>query len=210
MHPLTPERPAVKPVVVPDVDAQLVTLRRLRGRVPVPQLVQAADGGTSIGTVRGVAAQQLLDDGRAGDVFRACGVLLRRLHGLAVPDVAEHLSGGGRALVHGDFGLHNVLMNPTTLEITGILRWEWARRGDGVEDLAWFEWIVRGYCEPHLGALDDFFAAYRGDIPAWTIRQAAMLGGCRERLNFHQRTEPDGAGVARWKRRLVTTATWSE
>jgi hypothetical protein len=91
-----------------------------------------------------------------------------------------------------------------------VLRWEWARRGDGVEDLAWFEWIVRGYCEPHLPVLSDFFAAYRGDIPPWITRQAAMLGGCRERLDHFQRTDPGGAGVTRWKRRLVTTATWSE
>ena len=212
MQPVSPgpaDRAIVKSTAVPDATAQLETLQRLRGRIPVPPLARAADGSATIGALRGVPAQQLLEDGRASAVFRACGVLLRRLHGLEVGEVAAHLSGTGRALVHGDFGVHNVLLDPTTLAVTGVLRWEWARKGDGVEDLAWFEWIVRGYCEPHLDLLTDFFSAYRGDIPPWTTRQAAMLTGCRERLDFHQRTEPGGPGVARWKRRLVTTATWT-
>jgi aminoglycoside phosphotransferase (APT) family kinase protein len=47
--------------------------------------------------------------------------------------------GGAPTIVHGDFGLHNMILDPPPdTRILGVLDWEMATIGDPLADLAWF------------------------------------------------------------------------
>ena len=63
-------------------------------------------------------------------------------------------STGRSSVVHGDLGLHNIMVSEG--EITAVLDWEFAHVGDPVEDLGY----LRQYVEP-LGMWESFLAAYR-------------------------------------------------
>ncbi len=58
------------------------------------------------------------------------------------------------SLVHGDFGLHNIMVGSG--EVVAVLDWEFAHVGDPVEDLSY----LRRYIEP-LGLWDTFLHSYR-------------------------------------------------
>jgi aminoglycoside phosphotransferase len=185
-------------------DRERRMLTRLRGRLPVPALVQDNDE-LAMEFVAGVHGQELIDAGAAGPVLRSCGLVLRRLHDL---DQHEVLGGPtGTVVVHGDFGPNNVLLHPESFAVTAILDWEWAHAGDPVEDLAWCEWIVRMHHGNHCGALDEFFDAY-GQRPSWDRRRTAMLARCQRLLDMCRRWNPDAQRL--WRRRLDVTAGWAE
>jgi aminoglycoside phosphotransferase (APT) family kinase protein len=188
-------------------------LGALQGRLPVPAVLSAHDEGLTMAFVRGIHGQELLDAGRAGDVLRACGAMLRRIHSIDTSEIAAALpgpAGAGSVLVHGDYGPNNVLLDPATADITAVLDWEWAHAGDPAEDLAWCEWIVRMHHPGHASLLGEFFGGYGGDLPPWPARQAIMTGRCRSLLDFCHRHEPGGAGEAQWAHRLAVTEAWSE
>jgi aminoglycoside phosphotransferase (APT) family kinase protein len=94
---------------------------------------------------------------------------------------------GGRALVHGDFRMGNLLVDEHGL--TGVLDWELAHTGDPIEDLGWL-------C-----------------VPAWRFsrpeRPAAGLG-TREQLlgaySSHAGATVDPAALAWWE--LMGTLRW--
>jgi aminoglycoside phosphotransferase (APT) family kinase protein len=108
-------------------------------------------------------------------------------------------------LVHGDFGPQNMLFDEVTAEATAIVDWELAHLGDGVDDLAWAEWIVRTH-HPHLvGSLPALFEGY-GQEPAWVRRHASMIAKCEWALGFVQRWDPRNAPAgALWHDRLEAT-----
>ncbi|MER5213995.1 phosphotransferase [Streptomyces sp. NPDC002838] len=205
----------------PDAAARLrcerALLPRLRGRVPVPPLLRADDHTLTLGFAPGVPGQELLDAGHAEEVLRSCGEVLRRVH--ATPaDVleaeADHAGGGaGRTdhvLVHGDFGPHNALFDPSSFQVTAVVDWEFAHLGDPVEDLAWCEWIIRMHHPEHVDALGDFYDAYGGTAPTWSTRRAAMLAKCAWYREFCQRWDPSGPGVRQWEERAGITGAWQE
>ncbi|GAA1363851.1 phosphotransferase family protein [Streptomyces beijiangensis] len=207
-HTVTDGTVVVKTYAGPDAELRLDRehrlLTRLRGQLPVPP-VHAADAGTlTLGFLAGVPGQDLLGAGHAAEVLRACGELLSRIHGVDAP----HES--GTVLVHGDFGPHNVLLDPVTFEITAVVDWEFAHSGDPVQDLAWCEWIVRMHHSEHRTALGHFFRAYARDVPAWPQRKAAMLARCEALRQFCHRWELDGPGVRQWRDRAAATAAWVE
>jgi hypothetical protein len=72
-------------------------LRRLRGRVPVPPVLRTDDHTITLGFVPGVPGQDLFDAGRAQEVLRSCGGVLRRIH--ATP---TRLPDADVVQVHGD------------------------------------------------------------------------------------------------------------
>jgi aminoglycoside phosphotransferase (APT) family kinase protein len=75
---------------------------------------------------------------------------LEMLYGWLDNNIPEDLT---PCLIHGDFGLHNILIDKG--ELTAILDWERSRIGDPMEDLA--------CCKPFLGDVmtwDDFVACY--------------------------------------------------
>jgi tRNA A-37 threonylcarbamoyl transferase component Bud32 len=180
-------------------------LTELRDMLPVPRVYAAGARVLSLEFLPGTHGQELIEQGHAEDVLRTCGLLLRRLHEATA-------DGGAHVLVHGDFGPNNVLLDPRTFAATGLLDWEFAHRGDRVEDLAWCEWIVRTHHARECAALADFFAAYGGPVPAWGERRAAMVARCRELREFCRRWEggEDGPAVRQWSRREAATAAWAE
>lgn len=103
-----------------------------------------------------------------------------------------------------------MLLDPATCTVTAVVDWEFAHLGDPVEDLAWCEWIVRMHHPAQCRALPHFFQAYGAGVPAWTVRQAAMLARCEALREFCHRWEPNGPGVRQWRERSVATAAWEE
>ena len=97
-------------------------LERLRGVTPSGETHRLR-----MSHLPGVQGQELIDTGLAGPVLRSCGSTLRQLQSiplsLATPDVG-HLSGA--VLVHGDYGPNNLLFDPRTVAVIGLLDWEWA------------------------------------------------------------------------------------
>jgi Phosphotransferase enzyme family len=188
-------------------------LNALQGRLPVPAVLSAGGQRLTMTFLPGGHGQELLDAGRAGDVLRACGVMLRRVQ-IDLGEIAALPGpvGPGRVLVHGDYGPNNVLLDPATSEVTAILDWEWAHAGDPAEDLAWCEWIVRMHHPGRVSLLGEFFGAfgaYGGEVPPWPARQAIMIDRCRSLLGFCRRQDPGGPGEAQWVHRLAVTAAWA-
>ncbi len=192
----------------PDAAARLTRerdlLTRLRGQLPVPPVVAAAEDRLTLGFLPGTQGQELLDAGYAPEVLAACGALLRRVHAV---DLGRT---DGRVLVHGDFGPNNILLDPLDFTVTALLDWEFAHLGSPLEDLAWCEWIVRTHHPDRLGALRHFYEGYGAPVPPWPLRRAVMAAKCRALEDFCERWEPGGAGVRQWQRRTATTVGWPE
>jgi|GEM_PF-1398083 len=159
----------------------------------------------------GVQGQELIDAGVARLVLRSCGAMLRRLQSitlsLSFPQV-DHVARAG--LVHGDYGPNNMLFDPRTVAVTGLLDWEWAHVGSPIEDLAWCEWIVRMHHPRHIGALHELFDAY-GDRPTWPERRAEMLRRCQELVDMPRPPGDAGDKAAElWRQRIRVTESWSQ
>jgi len=74
--------------------------------------------------------------------------------------------GGETCLVHGDFRLGNLLLSKA--ELTGVLDWETAHRGDPVQDLAYIcvpAWRFAVYDKPvaGIGEIEDLLTAYEAE-----------------------------------------------
>lgn len=185
-------------------------LTRLQGNLPVPPVRGVDEGVLTLGFMAGAPGQELVEAGHAAQVLEACGVILRRIHETAPSVLGAGAHDAGKVLVHGDFGPNNLLLDPVSFKVTAVVDWEFAHLGDAVEDLAWCEWIVRMHHAEHHHALDHFFNAYGGAVPAWPVRQATMLARCAELEQFCHRGDPNGPGVRQWQERTATTAGWQE
>jgi aminoglycoside phosphotransferase (APT) family kinase protein len=140
--------------------------------------------------------QELIEEGYADRVLEEAGRTLRALHeDSQVP-----------AWIHGDYGPQNLLYDPATFVVTGVLDWEFARRGDPLDDLAWAEWIIRMHHPQAVASLGHLFRGW-GQEPPWARRRAAMLASCRR---FQERsvrlTDPTAAAL--WARRSDIAAGW--
>lgn len=121
----------------------------LSGTVPAPARGQTP---AKVSICRGEA-----DLDRIGEPHPALELCLRWLRRHEPPPPERPV------LVHGDFRIGNMVVNPQGLG--GVLDWEFAHIGDPAEDLAWG--LVRDwrFGADHLryggvGAPEDFFAAY--------------------------------------------------
>lgn len=185
-------------------------LSALARLLPVPPVIASSETSLRLGFMQGVHGQELIDEGRAGQVLRACGQMLRHIHAINPEQArAGDKHHDSAVLVHGDYGPNNVLLDAAPGEVIAVVDWEWARAGDPVEDLAWCEWIVRMHHHEHVDALSSLFDAY-GHHPAWIARQQAMVTQCRALLALSGRWEPGGEGVRRWQHRLQVTESWTE
>ncbi|MEU3559906.1 phosphotransferase [Kitasatospora sp. NPDC006786] len=187
---------------------RLLTL--LHGLLPVPPVLGTEPGAITLGHLPGVPAQDLLDAGHGAQVLAACGRVLRRLQAVDPGVAGDGPAPPGSVLVHGDFGPNNLLLDPATFAVTGLLDWEFAHLGEPVEDLAWCEWIVRMHHPARAGALHHLFDAYGQPVPPWPRRRAAMLARCARLEEFCRRGAPDGPGVRQWQERGRLTAGWPE
>ncbi|GAB3846556.1 phosphotransferase family protein [Dactylosporangium cerinum] len=171
--------------------AEVSALTRLPAAIPTPALLRTTTDTVATRHVGGVPGQDLVAGGHAEAVLHACGVLLRRLR--AVPVAAP-----GRVFVHGDFGPHNLLFDPSTFAVAAVVDWEWAHEGAPVEDLAWCEWIIRAHHPAAAGAIGALFDGY-GARPPWPLRQAAAVAKCRAMA-----ARP-GVNTGRWQRHVAAT-----
>jgi len=64
------------------------------------------------------------------------------------------LNDGARSLVHGDYGLNNLLVHED--RVSAILDWEFAHIGNAIYDLGYFYFQAE-----HLGSWEDFMSAYQ-------------------------------------------------
>jgi aminoglycoside phosphotransferase (APT) family kinase protein len=102
-------------------------LDKLHGLIPVPPVLASGDGCLTMRFLSGIQGQELLEAGHGDGVLRACGTMLQRIHELDAHEITAVFPSrvrGGQVLVHGDYGPQNVLIDPATLEITGVLDWE--------------------------------------------------------------------------------------
>ncbi|GAB7183807.1 hypothetical protein ATKI12_3638 [Kitasatospora sp. Ki12] len=207
-------RVVVKRYRGPDAEARAARERRvltgLRGRLPVPPVLAVEPGAITLGHLPGAPGQDLLDAGHGPQVLAACGRVLRLLHAVDAAVVEDGPAVAGSVLVHGDFGPHNLLLDPVGFTVTGLIDWEFAHRGEPVEDLAWCEWTVRTHHPDQAGALGELFGAYGRPAPPWPRRRAAMLTACARLEEFCRRWDPDGPGVRQWRDRGRATAGWAE
>ena len=166
------------------------------GSLPVPPIVAEADGEITLGLVAGRPGQELLEE-QPEQVLYAVGRLARgsrRWSCRRSPPWTPPPT--GTVLVHGDFGPQNLLLDPTTVEPTALVDWEFAHIGDPVEDLAWAEWIVRTHHPQLVPALPALFDGY-GSEPPWPVRHESMLEKCRWLLGFARRW-PDPTARPAW------------
>ena len=188
---------------------ELACLRALNGRLPVPKLIDADPSVplVVVAEIRGRHGQELIDEGHDRWVLRRVGVALGHLQSLD-PSTVPGLDGVGPVLVHGDFGPQNMMFSPEAQAVLGILDWESAHLGKPEEDLAWAEWIVRMHHPQATDALGELFDA-SGLRYSWTQRQDAMLGQCREILEYCESSAMDDSAAA-WRQRLARTEQWRE
>jgi aminoglycoside phosphotransferase (APT) family kinase protein len=135
------------------------------------------------------------DSGAA--VLEAAGRTLRALH--ADPNRPTW--------VHGDYGPQNLLYDEATLDVSGVLDWEFASPGVPISDLAWAQWIVRIHHPHAVGSLDYLFRGW-GDEASWASRQAAMLHACRRFLARAERMR-DSKATELWSQRFEVTRLWT-
>ena len=178
--------------------AEVDAIRRTAGRVPVPTIVQVdeAECVVTFHRLPGRHGQELIDEGHGDRVLEAAGRTLRSLHAGSQPPT----------WTHGDYGLQNLLYDGATLEVNGVLDWEFARRGDPIDDLAWAEWIVRMHHPGAATSLGHLFQGW-GEQPAWDRRQAAMLSACH-RFRDRAKHLGDRPAAALWARRAGITVDW--
>ncbi|MGX6608324.1 phosphotransferase family protein [Micromonosporaceae bacterium Da 78-11] len=187
---------------------EIAVLSAISGPVPVPPVRDTPPGALLMDHVAGVNGAELVAAGRAADVLRSCGTMLRRIQQCDVAAVFPDRP-VGTVLTHGDYGVNNVLCDPRTGAVTVVLDWEWARPGAPVDDLAWAEWIIRRHHPEAAGELGHLFDGY-GERPPWPDRQSAALATCQAMLERPRTPQHAAQGIRRWTEDIARTRTWTE
>jgi aminoglycoside phosphotransferase (APT) family kinase protein len=175
---------------------EALCLEAFSGELPVPEVISSSETTLTISFVEGAHGQDLMEQGRAKKVLFAAGEVLRKVHGL---QSKVNLPGSTETLVHGDFGPQNLLCTRDGSDVVAVLDWEWAHYGDGTEDLAWAEWIVRMHHPTETAALAALFEGY-GARPPWLRRRRFMMERCA--LLREVSSDP-------WEERHAITSEWA-
>ena len=166
-------------------DTEVEALTRLDGSgLPVPRVLSRDGDTVTLGWLPGVHGQDLIARGHAGPVLRSCGALLRSL-----------------PFTHGDYGPQNMLFDPETYAVTGVLDWEWSRPGVSPLDLVWVEWIIRTHHQDDVPALDGYFEA-DGERPPLATRLAVVRDRVRmfrDRPGAHPRWTDRYGALDEWR-----------
>jgi len=204
---------------------ETAALTALGGLLPVPRVIAAGPDWLQTELMPGVHGQDLIAAGLAVPVLAACGRMLRQLHAVPIPPALRDTALAGSALarpaataapaetpmalVHGDFGPNNVLLDERAEAVTAVLDWEWTQAGDPIEDLAWTEFIMRLHHPADVLALDDFYTGY-GTRPPWPRVQQTIVCRCQSLLKLCQSWQPDGPAALAWTERIEIARSWTE
>ena len=182
---------------------EVAVLRSLQGVLPVPEVLRfdPDEPLLCIEMIEGENGQALVEQDLADEVLFQCGILQRRI---AEVDASEMVFLAlGDQLVHGDYGPHNILFSPDGSEVLGIVDWEWSRRGNPIDDLAWAEWVIRIHHPDQISSIPALFEG-SGLKPPWEDRHKSMLANCGRGL---ERAEARGNEkyIASWHTKLGLT-----
>jgi hypothetical protein len=161
-------------------------LSAVASHLPVPKLLPGAEDEVRTEWIAGIMGQTYVGwrgpstpirTLRRRNVVRfmaECGAFVRALHSLGHLGLDGTLPGSGRVICHGDFAPYNVMVQPRTGRILGVIDWEIGHLGDPVEDLAWMEWGMREWYFPAPVVIAELYRAY-GRWFSWKERHEAMV-----------------------------------
>jgi aminoglycoside phosphotransferase (APT) family kinase protein len=112
--------------------------------------------------------------------------------------------GRGISLVHGDFGMHNVMwdVDGRRIRVGGLLDWEFGGWGSPLTDVAWLWWTFQ-----FRGIADEFWPNFVEAYGAWALlamgfESGAILDLVRvQMIQLLSRTERESASRVEWLKR---------
>jgi tRNA A-37 threonylcarbamoyl transferase component Bud32 len=179
---------------------ELAAVEAVGTAVPAPRVlsVDRVRRLVEFARVEGEPGQALIERGLAVRVLKATGRTLAGLHSLS-----------DRPVTHGDYGPHNLLLDPSGDTVVLVADWEFATAGsEPITDLAWAEWIVRMHHPGRPAGVDALYDGY-GHTPPWADRRRAMRDRCealRSRCAAAGDADADGCGQPGWSPPRAGTA----
>lgn len=155
------------------------------GGMPTLRAGRFVDPGLTVGDFGGSGGLPgFVDDHAAALGWDA--PVLARLRAVA-EDAQDLLDTVGRTcLVHSDVNPKNILLDPTTLEVTGLLDWEFAHSGHPFTDLgnllrferqpSYVEAVLGAWCERRGGTPDEALGLARA-ADLWALVDLAARAG---------------------------------
>lgn len=118
--------------------------------------------------------------------------------------LASSAVGRGMSLVHGDFGMHNVMwdVDVRRVRVGGLLDWEFAGWGSPLTDVAWLWWTLqfRGIAHEFWPLFVDAYG--RVALQAIGFEPNAVLALVRiQMIQLLSRTDAESSARAEWLRR---------
>jgi aminoglycoside phosphotransferase (APT) family kinase protein len=112
--------------------------------------------------------------------------------------------GRGVGLVHGDFGLHNVMwdVDVRRIRVGGLLDWEFGGWGSPLTDVAWLWWTLQ-----FRGIADQIWPYFVDAYGAWALRAMGFESGAIldlvrvQMIQLLSRTERESASRIEWLKR---------
>jgi aminoglycoside phosphotransferase (APT) family kinase protein len=183
-------------VVGSHVDDEWVLLATIKsagtpGTVLLPDLLANREYGAAFGTLMGRLLRSIHGSAPhpiAGEMFERVGLLADAAVRLASLDIAPNVRDTllsaihdpvhqrGVAFLHGDAGLHNVLLETSTdagssgLRIAAFVDWELGGWGNPLTDVSWLYWTMsfRGFDEWAWPAFADAYGAWALRAIGWS------------------------------------------
>ncbi len=118
--------------------------------------------------------------------------------------LASPAVGRGISLVHGDFGMHNVMwdVDVRRVRVGGLLDWEFAGWGSPLSDVGWLWWTFQ-----FRGIAHEFWPLFveaygRVALQAIGFESSAILDLVRvQMIQLLSRSDPESSARAEWLRR---------
>jgi aminoglycoside phosphotransferase (APT) family kinase protein len=120
--------------------------------------------------------------------------------------------GRGVGLVHGDFGLHNVMwdVDVRRIRVGGLLDWEFGGWGSPLTDVAWLWWTLQ-----FRGIGDQIWPYFVDAYGAWALRAMGFESGAIldlvrvQMIQLLSRTERESASRIEWLKRWTALESMS-
>jgi aminoglycoside phosphotransferase len=142
-----------------DGSAPVLSRECMRAHLPVPRVLEVREGWMLLSALPGVPLHEEVWRSRPDDVVRISASALEALRRAGV--------------THGDMSLPNILGDPGTAELTGIVDWRYAERFGPEVDVAAVTWSLR-----YNGYPDDVALALLR-VVGWRDTDQTELGRLR-------------------------------